>query len=62
MLERIFPSGGGEYEGTKRPKGQRVAALALANRTLAEHGYVPVRCSVHDVLPRGEYPRAQLVN
>ena len=24
---------GGEYEGTKRPKGQRDAALALAKRT-----------------------------
>ena len=59
VLERIFPSGGGELEGTKRLKGQRDAALALAKRTLAEHGYVPVRCSVHDRATRGKLKHMQ---
>ena len=56
---------GGEYEGTKGPKGQRDAALALATRTLAEHELdaprpegqwenVPISRSMHDVLPRGK--------
>ena len=51
LLERNFRGSGfatvatrgGEYEGTKRLKGQRDAALALAKRTIAEHGYVPKR-------------------
>ena len=45
---------GGEDKGTKRLKGQRDAALALAKRTLAEHGDVPVRRSVHDCATRGK--------
>ena len=52
---------GGEYEGTKRPKGQRDVTLVLAKRTLAEHGYVPISRSVHDRATRGD-PTPTLAN
>ena len=48
-----FPVDGGELEGTKGPKGQRDAALALAKRTLA---VLYMLCKSTSQYPRGRRP------